>query len=87
MIFTVAIGRFVRIGTKRITKIEAVRIGPEGWVNNGDIFFANFGWVVAVVFVETFFKCVIHGVDGGFAVFVAGHSIEIRLLDEKQNKK
>lgn len=87
MIFAITVGGFVRIGAKRIAEIKTVWIGPDGRVNDGNIFFANFGRVVTVVFIETFFECVIHGVDSGFAVFVAGHSIKIGFLDEKQNKR
>ena len=38
-------------------------------------------------FVETFFEGVIHGVDGGFAFFVAVHGIDIGFLDEEENEK
>ena len=37
--------------------------------------------------VETFFEGIIHGVDGGFARFVALHGGDIGVLDEEENKK
>lgn len=40
-----------------------------------------------MVFVVTFFKGVIHGVDGDFAVLVALHGVNIGFLDEKENQK
>ena len=38
-------------------------------------------------FVEAFFECVIHGIDSGFAFFIAIHSIDIGFLNEKENEK
>lgn len=34
-----------------------------------------------------FFEGIIHGVDSNFAVVVAIHSIDVRLLDEENNQK
>ena len=38
-------------------------------------------------FVEAFFECVIHGIDSGFAFFIAIHSIDIGFLNEKENEE
>ena len=38
-------------------------------------------------FIEAFFKSVIHGIDGGFAIVVALHGVEILFLDEKEQEK
>ena len=35
--------------------------------------------------VETFLEGVVHGVDGGFALFVTVHGVEVGFLDEKEN--
>ena len=80
-----AIGGFVGVGTTGNAEVDTVRVGPEGGVDNGDVFFADSFGIVAVVFVETLFQSVIHGVDGDFAGFVAIESIEIVFLDEKEN--
>ena len=83
MVFGVAIGRFVEIRAKRVAEIKTIRVGPEGRVDNGDVFLANFRWVVAVVFVKAFLEGVIHGVNGNFTIFVTFHGVEIGFLDEK----
>ena len=83
MVLGVAVSWLVRVGAKRVAKIDAIRIGPEGWVDDLDVFFANFGWVIIVIFVEIFFERVVHSVNGGFAIFVASHSIEVGFLDKE----
>lgn len=83
MVFRVAVGWFVGIGAERVAEIKTVWVGPEGWVDDLNVFLADFGWVVTVVLVETFFERVVHGVDGGFSVFVTSHGVEIGFLDEK----
>ena len=49
-----AIGWLVRVRAAGVAKIDAVGVGPEGGVDNLDIFFGNRFWIVAVVFVITF---------------------------------
>ena len=83
MVFGIAIGRFVRIGAKFVAEVKAVRVGPEGWVDDSDVLFADFRRIVAMVFVKTFFERIIHSVDGGFAIFVAGHSVKVGFLNEE----
>ena len=75
-----AVGWFVRIGTGGVAEIVAEGIGPEGGVDDFDVFFGDLFGVVMMLFVEAFFEGVIHGVDGGFAGFVALHGVEIGLL-------
>ena len=65
----------------------AIRIGPEGWVDDSDVFFGNGFWVITVFFIETFFEGIIHSIDGGFSVFVAFKGIDVGFLDEKENQK
>ena len=61
-----------------------IRIGPEGRVYNSDVLLGDCFWIVTVVFVKTFFQSVIHGVDGGFAIFISRKSIEVGFLDEEE---
>lgn len=65
----------------------AVGISPEGRVNDGEIFFGNGLWIVAVLFVEAFFESIVHGVNGSFSVFVTFESVNVGFLDEKEDKK
>lgn len=83
----ITIGWFVNVGTLWVAEIVATRISPEGRVDYSDIFLGNGFRVVAVIFVEAFFECVIHGVDCGFSVFITLESVEIGLLDEKEEEK
>ncbi len=39
-----------------------------------------------MVFEETFFESVVHGVNGSFALLVAVESVEVRFLNEKQDE-
>ena len=71
------------VGTESIAEIEAEWIGPEGWVDDSDVFFADSLWIVAVLLVEAVFEGVVHGVDGSFTGFVAGEGVKIGLLYEK----
>lgn len=49
------VGGLVGVGAADVAEVDATGVGPEGWVNNGDVFLADGLWVVAVVFVKTFF--------------------------------
>lgn len=40
-----------------------------------------------MVFVKTFFECIIHGINSGLAVFITIHGVDVLLLDEKENEK
>ena len=80
-----AIGGFVGIRATNGTEIISRWVGPESWVYDFDVFFGDGLWVVAVFFVKAFFECVVHGIDGNFAVFVALHGIEIGFLNKKDN--
>lgn len=83
MVFGITIGRFVRIGAKFVAEVKTVRVGPEIWVDDGDVLFADSGRIVAMVFIKTFFERIIHSVDGSFAIFVASHSIKVGFLNEE----
>lgn len=85
MIVGVAVCWLVRVGTHWVAEVKPKWVGPKGWVDDGDIVLANFAGVVTVVFKEAFFEGVVHGVDGGFTILVAGESIEVGFLDEEQN--
>ena len=78
-----AVGGFVGIGALGVAKIVAVGIGPEGGVDDFDVFFGDELGVVSMLRVETFFEGIVHGVDGSFAVFIAIESVEIGFLEEK----
>lgn len=80
-----AVGGLIGIGAEFVAKVEAEWVGPEGWVDYGDVFFGDGFGVVFVLFIETFFESVIHSVDGGLAIFVALESVEIGFLDKKEN--
>ena len=82
-----AVSGFIGIGAFRIAEIVAVGVSPKGGVDNFDIVFGNEFRVVVVLFVETLFKSIVHGVDGGLAVVVATHSVEVGFLDEEKKKK
>ena len=81
----VAIGWLIGVGTKFIAKIESEWVGPEGWVNYGDVFFGDCFGIVFVLFIEAFFEGIIHGINGSFAVFVTLKSVEIGLLNKEEN--
>lgn len=59
----------------------AVGVGPKARIDDFDVFFGDEFGIVAVFFVEAFFESVVHGVDGGFAIVVAAHGVEIGFLD------
>ena len=40
-----------------------------------------------MIFVEAFLECVIHGIDGGLALLIATHGIDVGFLNEKENKE
>lgn len=82
-----AVGGLVGVGAEFVAKVETEWVGPEGWVDYGDVFFGDGLRVIFVFFIEAFFKGVIHSVDGGLAIFVALKSVEIRFLDKENNKK
>ena len=82
-----AVGGFVGIGTFRITKIMTIGVSPEGGVDNFDVVFGNEFRVVVMLFVETLLEGVVHGVDGGLAVVIAAHGVEVGFLDEEKKKK
>lgn len=50
-----AVGGFVEVRTHWVAEVEAEGVGPEGWVDDFDIVFANLFGVVAVFGVKTFF--------------------------------
>ena len=50
----VAVGWFVGVGTGGVAEVVAVGVGPEGGVDDFDIFLGDLLGVVAVVGVETF---------------------------------
>lgn len=79
------VGRFVSVRAERAAEIKSTWICPKGWVDNLDILFGDGFWVVAVVFVEALLKSIIHSIDCGLAIFVAGEGVEIGFLDEKEN--
>ena len=82
-----AVGGFVGVGAGWVAEVVAVGVSPESWVDDGEVFLGDGFGVVAVLFVEALFKGIIHGVDGGFSVFVALKSIDVGFLDEKEDKK
>ena len=84
-LFTV--GWLIGIGAERVAEVKTKWISPESWVDDGDVFFGNGFRIVVVFFVEAFFKGVIHGVDGGFAIFITFESVEVAFLDEEKNQK
>ena len=43
--------------------------------------------VVAVFFIVTFLQSIVHGVDGGLAVLVALHGVDVLFLDEKEDEQ
>ena len=63
-----------------------ILIGPEGRVDDLDIFLGDKFWVIVVFWVEAFFESVIHSIDGGFAIVVTFEGVEIGFLDEKEQK-
>ena len=83
----VAIGGFVGIRAFGVAEVMAIGIGPEGRVDDLNVFLGDEFWVIAVVFVKAFFEGIVHGVNGGLAVFVALEGVEVGFLDEKENKK
>ncbi len=60
-----------------------IRVGPEAGVDDFEIVFGDKFWIIAMVFVEIFFEGVIHGIDGGLAIVVAFHGVEVGFLNEK----
>lgn len=82
-----AVGSFVGIGTFRVAKIMTIGISPESGVDDFDVVFRDEFGIVVVLFVETFFEGVVHGIDGGFAVVIAAHGVEVGFLNEEKKKK
>ncbi len=37
--------------------------------------------------VKAFLEGIIHGVDGGFAIFVAVHGVDVGFLDKEENER
>lgn len=70
-----------------VAEEDALWVGEETRVEGGEIFFGDGFGVETVFWVETFFEGVIHGVDGGFAVVVTGHGIDVLFLEEKEDKE
>lgn len=83
LIVGVTVGRLVNISAAVITDVVAERIGEKGRVNDGQIVFGDFGRIITESGVIVFFERVIHGVDGGLAVVVAIHGVDIGFLDEE----
>ena len=81
------IGWGIRVGAGTVADVSAKWIGPESWVDVRDDFFVDFFRIILVLFVIAFLESVVHGVDGGLAVFVALHGIEVCFLDKEENKK
>ena len=81
------IGGLIGVGTLWVTEGATGRVGEISRVNNSKSVWGKIFWVVTVVFVETFFESVVHGVDGGLAIFISLEGVKIRFLDEKKHKK
>ena len=82
-----AVGGLVGIGAGGVAEVVAEGIGPEGGVDDFDVFFGNLFGVVVMLLVEAFFEGVVHGVDSDFAVFVTVEGVEIGFLDEEDDKE
>lgn len=80
-----AVGWFVGVGTLRIAEIVARWIGPEGWVDDLDVVLGDLLGVILVLFVEAFFKGIVHSINGGFTSFVAVESVDVGFLNEKDD--
>ena len=76
----VAVGGLIVVVAADVAKVNAVRVGPEGGVDDFDVFLADLLGVVAVFFVETFLKGIIDSVGGDFALLIALHSVYSLLL-------
>lgn len=50
-----AVGGLVGIGAEFVAEIKAEWVGPESWVDDGDVFFGDGLWIVFVLFVKAFF--------------------------------
>lgn len=81
-----AVGGFVKVRAEWVAKIVTKWIGPEGWIDNGEVVFRDVFGVVAVFGVETFLEGIIHGVDGGLATLIAVHGFDVGVLDEKEDE-
>lgn len=60
------------------------RVGPKARIDDLEVVFRDLFGIITVVFVKTFFKGVIHGIDGSFAIFVPIKSIDVGFLDEEE---
>ena len=83
----VAVGGFVDVGAAVNAEVDAKRVGKEGGVNHGEDFLVKFGRIVAELGIVIFLQGVIHGVDGGLALVIAGHSVYVGFLDEEKDHK
>ena len=81
----VAVGGLVDVGAAVNAEVDAKRVGKEGGVNHGEVFLVEFGRIVAKLGVIVFLQGVIHGVDSGFALVVAGHGVHVGFLDEEKD--
>lgn len=60
------------------------RVGPKARIDDLEVVFRDLFGIITVFFVKAFFKGVIHGVDGSFAIFVPLKSIDVGFLDEEE---
>jgi len=84
LVVFVAILGLVAVVAAFLPEIDADWVGEEIWIDPRQ----NFGVldafrIVAVLFIEAFFECVIHGVDCNFALLVALHFVDILFLNEE----
>ena len=77
------IGGLIGVGTLWVTEGATGRVGEISRVNNSKSVWGKIFWVVTVVFIETFFKSVVDGVDGGFTGVVAMEGVKVGFLDEE----
>ena len=81
----VAVGGLINIGAAINAEVDAKRVGKEGGVNHGEDLLVEFGRIVAELGVVVFLQGVIHGVDGGLALVIAGHGVHVGFLDEEKD--
>ena len=60
------------------------RVGPKARIDDLEVVFRDLFGIITVIFVKTFFKGVIHSVDGSLAIFVSIKSIDVGFLDEEE---
>lgn len=75
------------VDAELFAEVDAEGVSEEGRVDNFEILFGDFVWVITVLGVVALFEGIIDGVDGRFSLLVSTHGFDVGFLDGKENEK